>query len=149
MFEVYHSGFGSQQRRGPTVDINVRCAGGQKVEATVKDYTVITDQPVATGGEGSAPSTFDLFLASIATCAGVYVYQFCMQRDIPVENVGLVMRTERNQETGMLDRIGIEVRLPSDFPRKYEWAVLRAVDLCAVKKHLMDPPEIQTYTTYP
>lgn len=130
------------------MDISVRCAGGQKVEATVKDYTIITDQPVAKGGEGSAPSPFDLFLASIPTCAGIYVYQFCMQRDIPVENVGLVMRTERNQETRKLDKVGIEVRLPSDFPRKYEGAVLRAVDLCAVKKALMDPPEINTYTTY-
>jgi len=138
-----------QPKRGRvSVEINVRCAGGQKVEATVKDHTIVTDQPVKKGGEGSAPSPFDLFLASIATCAGIYVYQFCMQRDIPVEDVGLVMRTERNADTRMLDTIGIEVRLPSDFPRKYEAAVLRAVDLCAVKKHLMDPPEIHTYTTY-
>ena len=131
------------------MEIVVRFADGKKVGTHIKGFDIETDQSKKNGGGATAPEPFDLFLASIATCAGIYVYQFCMQRDIPVENVGLVMRTERNQETLMLDRIGIEVRLPSDFPRKYEGAVLRAVDLCAVKKHLIDPPEIRTYTTYP
>lgn len=131
------------------MDISVRYAGGRSVEAKVKDYTVVADQPATQGGEGSAPSPFDLFLASIATCAGFYVYDFCIHRDIPVDDLGLVMHTDRNQETRMLTSIEIEVMLPVDFPKKYETAVLRAVDLCAVKKHLVDPPVIRTYATYP
>ena len=130
------------------MDIAVRYAGGRRVEARVKDHVIVADQPVLQGGEGSAPSPFDLFLASIATCAGFYVYDFCIHRDIPVDDMGLIMRTDRDPTTKMLTSIDIEVQLPADFPKKYEPAVLRAVDLCAVKKHLVDPPEIRTYATY-
>lgn len=130
------------------MDIQVRHAGGKRVEASIKDFTVMTDQSVNGGGEGSAPAPFDLFLASLATCAGIYVYEFCMKRDIPMDNIGLTMHTERNHETGMLTTVDIEVHLPEEFPKKYESAVLRAVDLCAVKKHLAQPPPIHSSVSY-
>ena len=130
------------------MDISVRYGGGKKVEAAFKDFKVMTDQTVKGGGEGSAPAPFDLFLASLATCAGVYVYEFCLNRDIPADDVELIMHTQRDPETRMLTTVEIEVRLPDAFPRKYESAVLRAVDLCTVKKHLAHPPPIHTSVAY-
>ena len=53
------------------------------------------------------------------------------------------MRTERNPETKMIDRISIEIKLPPDFPVKYKNAVIKAVDGCAVKAHLQNPPAIE------
>ena len=47
--------------------------GGDRVDAHFGSYTVMTDQPNAKGEPGSAPTPFSLFLASIATCAGIYV----------------------------------------------------------------------------
>ena len=108
----------------------------------------MTDQSVRGGGEGSAPAPFDLFLVSIATCAGIYVYEFCMQRDIPVDDIDLAMHTKRSHETGMLTTVDIEVHLPETFPRKYEAAVVRAVDLCAVKKHLNESLPLHTTVSY-
>jgi putative redox protein len=131
-----------------TVDIQVRSAGGKRVEALIKDFTVMTDQSVKAGGEGSAPAPFDLFLASLATCAGIYVYEFCIPRNIPVDDITITMHTERSHETGMLTTVDIDVHLPADFPKKYEAAVVRAVDLCAVKKHLAKPPPIHTKVNY-
>jgi ribosomal protein S12 methylthiotransferase accessory factor len=77
------------------------------------------------------------------------VYEFCLQRQIAVEGISLMMSTEKNPETKMLTEIEIEVRLPKGFPQRYEQAVIRAVDLCAVKKHLLEPPVIHTHITYP
>ena len=47
--------------------------GGARVDAHFGPYTVATDQPTMGGGTGSAPTPFAVFLASIATCAGIYV----------------------------------------------------------------------------
>jgi len=33
--------------------------------------------------------------------------------------------------------------LPPDFPEKYKAAVIKAADTCSVKKHFLNPPEIQ------
>jgi len=111
--------------------------GGKRVDALFDGFTVQTDQPVSSGGEGDAPAPFDLFLVSIGTCAGIYVLSFCQQRSIPTEDIRLVQTNGRNPETGILE-IGIDIVVPSGFPEKYRSALIRSAELCAVKKHITD-----------
>lgn len=116
--------------------------GGKKVHARHGNLVIQTDQPVAAGGEGSAPSPFDLFLASMATCAGFYVLDFISQRGIPHENVGLEARFTRDSATRMISGVDIDIKLPPDFPEKYKNAVIKAAELCTVVKHLKSPPQV-------
>jgi putative redox protein len=122
------------------MDIGVQFPGGKRVDAENKGYTVKTDQPVQSGGEGSAPSPFDLFLCSIGTCAGIYVLNFCQERNIPTEGSSLVLKTERDPDSRMIKKITIDINLPKDFPSKYSNAVKSAAELCPVKKHIMNAP---------
>ena len=124
-------------------EIKVTFPGGMRVDAEYKGRIIQSDQPVYQGGEGTAPAPFDLFLASIATCAGFYVVAFCQKRGIPVEKASVLMKTERNPERKMIEKIVIEVQLPPEFPEKYKSAVLKAVDSCSVKAHMMNPPEFE------
>ena len=117
--------------------------GGKRVDATFKGFTVHTDQSPQGGGEGSAPEPFDLFLASIATCAGVYVKGYCDARGIPTGGLGLSMRVERDEARHRVVRLVLEIRLPEGFPEKHRDAVVRAADLCAVKKHILEPPAFE------
>jgi len=123
-------------------EIRVTFPGGLKVDAEYKGFVVKTDQPVRDGGEGTAPSPFDLFLVSLATCAGFYTLAFCRERGIPTEKAGVVMRMERNPETRMIVRIAIEIEVPPEFPDKYRRAIIKAVDSCSVKAHILKPPVI-------
>ncbi|MBN1884876.1 MAG: OsmC family protein [Candidatus Krumholzibacteriota bacterium] len=125
------------------MDMLVSFPGNKKVYADYKGYTIETDQAVHAGGDGTAPAPFDLFLASLATCSGVYVVYFCQNREIPYEDITVRMRIERDPESKMIGRIGIAVELPPEFPEKYVKPLLAAVNLCTVKKHLYDPPEIE------
>jgi ribosomal protein S12 methylthiotransferase accessory factor len=117
--------------------------GGVRVEARLGAFTITTDQPEKAGGEGTAPSPFDLFLASLGTCAGYYVASFCRQRELPTEGLRLVQTLERNPETRRLERVAIDIQLPPGFPEKYREALVRAADQCTVKKVLDDPPAIE------
>ena len=114
--------------------------GGKRVNAEYKGFTIKTDQPVYAGGDGSAPAPFDLFLASIGTCAGFYVMAFCQNRGISTERTSVVMRTERNPETKMIEKILIDIQLPKEFPEKYKRAVIRSVHSCAVEAHIQKAP---------
>jgi len=131
------------------MEIAVRLGEGQRVEADIKGRVILTDQPVAAGGDGSAPAPFDLFLASIATCAGFYVLNFCRTRDISTDGIEIAMRTTRDHGTHMISRIDLEIKLPPDFPAKYEKAVIRSAELCTVKRHLEQGPAFETYVTRP
>jgi ribosomal protein S12 methylthiotransferase accessory factor len=127
-------------RKANKVDISVDFPGGARVDARFGFFTVHTDQPKAEGGEDTAPTPFELFLASLATCAGYYVIGFCKARNISAEGIRLIQKDERNSATKMIEKILIEIQLPPGFPKEYEAAVIRAAGKCFVKKHLEHPP---------
>ena len=120
--------------------------GGKKVDAHFKGFTIKTDQSEKDGGESSAPTPTFLFFASLGTCAGIYALNFCEKRKIDTEKLKLVLDFERNQKTHMVEKIRMKLTLPPDFPEKYIPAIVKAMDLCYVKKHLHDPPEFEMTT---
>jgi len=120
--------------------------GGVRVNAHYGSFDITTDQPEKNGGDNSAPSPFDLFLVSLGTCAGFFALRFCQQRQLSTEGMRLSMASEFNAETKRLDRVEITLTLPEGFPEKYRSAILRATDQCAVKRALVDPPEIALVT---
>ncbi len=127
--------------------MEITLENGARVNAKFKSHVIRTDQPVKAGGEDSAPSPFDLFLASIGTCAGIYIKGFCDQRGLPTEDIKILQTMNSNPETRLIDHIQLEIKLPADFPEKYKDAVINAANLCAVKKHLANPPKIDLTAT--
>lgn len=127
--------------------IKVSFPGGKRVNAEYKGHTIVTDQPLYAGGEGKAPAPFDLFLASIATCAGFYVLSFCQSRDIPLRGASLDVRTFKSEETKRIEKVVIDILLPPEFPEKYSKAVIKSVDQCAVKEHILNPPSFEVNTS--
>lgn len=125
------------------MEMNIRFPGGLAVEAALDGLAVRTDQPEAAGGGGSAPSPFDLFLASIGTCAGYYALRFCQTRGLPTEGMTLKLTAQKDPAVKRVTRVAIEIDLPPDFPPRYRDAIVRATDQCSVKRHLLDPPEIE------
>ena len=121
--------------------------GGKKVYADYKGFTIKTDQPVKEGGDGSAPAPFDLFLAAIGTCAGLYILGFCQQRGINTEGLEVIQSVVKNPESNLIGQVQLEIRLPHDFPKKYKNAIAKAAKLCTVKKHLEKPPHFTVVTT--
>ncbi len=132
--------------RRDKMDIVVTFPGNKKVSADYNGFTIDSDQSKIEGGDGSAPSPFDLFLASIANCAASYVIYFCESRNIPTDNIRLIQKMDRDKESEMLKKIHIRVELPEDFPEKYKRALLNSVELCSVKKNIIKAPEFELST---
>jgi putative redox protein len=129
------------------MEMTVDFPGGSRVDAHFEDFTVKTDQPKAGGGDGSAPTPFDMFLASLGTCAGIYVLGFCRHRGVDPAGIRLVQKTEDDPTTGLVARITLDIQLPAGFPEKYRAAVIQAAELCKVKKHFEHPPAIEVTTS--
>lgn len=130
------------------MDMEITFAGRKKVNANFNGHVLKTDQPFTSGGENLAPSPYELFLASIGTCAGIYIKSFCDQRNLSTENIKLIQSIEYNAETRLPSKISIKIQLPADFPEKYREALVNVAELCAVKRTIANPPvfEIQTVT---
>ncbi|MCB1763147.1 MAG: OsmC family protein [Gammaproteobacteria bacterium] len=121
--------------------VDVAFPGGKRVDARVGDFLIKTDQSLKHGGEASAPQPFDLFLASIASCAGIFALAFCQKRELSTEGLNLKMVCERDDKGIMINRMTLQLTLPQEFPEKYREGIIRAMELCSVKKHMMQAPE--------
>ncbi|MCK9203070.1 MAG: OsmC family protein [Bacteroidales bacterium] len=118
------------------MSIEITFPGNKKVDALFDGYTVHTDQPVRDGGDGSSPAPFSLFLASLGTCAGIYVKDFCDHRGIDTKGISLTLDYHYDQVQKMIAKFIIRIHVPADFPEQYDSAVIRSAALCAVKRHL-------------
>jgi ribosomal protein S12 methylthiotransferase accessory factor len=112
------------------------------VDAHFGNFSVPTDQPPT----ASAPTPFAVFLSSIGTCAGIYVLGFCKQRNLPTNDLRIVQRIHTDPISGMVDKIDLEIQVPPTFPEKYRDSLIRSAELCAVKKHLENPPKFNIST---
>ena len=124
------------------MDIRITFPGGKRVDAQLGERTIRTDQSPEHGGDGSAPEPFELFLASLATCAGIYVLGFCQARQLPTTGLEIVQRHRFDEASHALTHVDLEIVLPAGFPEKYRPAVARAAAGCKVKKTLAAPPEL-------
>ena len=125
------------------MEMEITFPGGARVDANFGGFTVPTDQPPYS----SAPTPFATFLASIGTCAGIYVLGFCNQRGIPTDGIRIIQRMYSDPRTGLIGQIDLDIQLPPAFPEKYKSAVIRSAEQCAVKKHLEHPPAFNVFTT--
>ena len=128
-------------------EILVTLPGGRRVDAKTAQHVVHTDQPIDNGGQDSAPTPFDLFLASIGACAGIFVQGFCAKRRIPYDEIRLVERPQF-AEDGTLQAVDIDIQLPPSFPEKYQSAVVKVVEQCSVKRAILAQPSFRVRATH-
>lgn len=120
-------------------ELLITLPGNRRVDAHLGTHVIHTDQPRDNGGDDTAPSPFQLFLASIGACAGIFVQGFCAKRNIDPSGIRILERPSYD-EHGTLVSVALTVELPPDFPGKYTEALLRVVDQCSVKKAIAAQP---------
>lgn len=129
------------------MEMIIKFDGKAKINALYKGFEICTDQPIP-GGEGTAPTPFDLFLVSLGTCAGFYVKSFCDSRGISTDGIEIIQTiTNYDNSNRLIQGLRIDIKLPKSFPVNYKDAVINSASLCAVKRHLENPPKIETIVT--
>ena len=123
--------------------MDVRFVAGEAYEVTVRGHRLVVDQPADAGGQDSAPTPTELFVASLATCvafyAGRYLTRHGCSRDGLAVSVGYEMASDR---PARVSAIRLTVRVPADLPPG-RWAALRAVvSHCTVHNSLTVPPPV-------
>ncbi len=117
--------------------------GNKRINASYNGFVIKTDQPESAGGGGSAPSPFDLFLASLGTCAGIFAVGFLQSRNLPTEGFKINLSFDWDEKSHLVKKVGINITLPKDFPQQYKAALIKSAELCTVKRHLANPPDFE------
>ena len=123
------------------MDLKVKFPGGLAVNADYGPFNIETNQ------DGTAPPPFALLLASIGTCAGIYVVYFCQERGIDTSKIKMKLEFDRDEKKNLTTAVHMHIDLPADFPPKYKKAAIKAAKLCTVKRNIADPPEFNISAT--
>jgi putative redox protein len=71
---------------------------------------------------------------------------YCDARGLSTAELGLEMHVERDERQHRIGKLVIEIKLPESFPEKHRQGIVRAADLCSVKKHMLNPPAFEIRT---
>ena len=125
---------------GDSQAMDVRFVAGEAYEVMVRGHRVVVDQPADAGGQDSAPTPTELFVASLATCVAFYAGRFLTRhgysRDGLAVSAGYEMASDR---PARVSNVRLMVRVPAGLPPE-RWAALRAVaSHCTVHNSLASP----------
>ena len=123
--------------------IDVTFPGQKRVGARVGSFMIDTDQPSSQGGANTAPAPYDLFLASVATCAGIYALGFCQARQLDTQGLGISVDAVIDPHFKIATQFDIALTLPIGFPEKYRTAIVRAVEQCKVQQTISAQPRFE------
>ena len=126
------------------MEMEIVFLGAKKVEAQFKGKTITVAGLEGSKNNASDIEALDLFFASLGLCVGKYIIEFCSTRKISCENMRVSLRTEWDEKRKMHTNVKIGIYLPVGFPEKYRKTILRIVDSCSVKKHILNPPTFET-----
>ena len=122
------------------MEMKVTLEGNKKVSTHVGDHLILTDQPEKHGGNNSAPAPFDLFLASIGTCAGFYVQSYCESKKLDSSGIEITLEAKRD-EKGAINGFLTTIHVPDNIPEKLHGVLRKVASQCTVKKTIMNNPE--------
>ena len=123
--------------------MEITFGGNKKIIAAYHGFEIMTDQPKSEGGDGSAPAPFDLFLASLGTCAGIFAVGFLQSRKLSTEGFKIDLSFKWDDAAHLIKKVEMRMTLPKDFPLKYKAALIKSAELCTVKRHLAQPPAFE------
>jgi putative redox protein len=119
---------------------------GKQVSTQIRGHNILTDQPLEAGGQNQAPAPYDLFLASIGTCAGYYIQAYCQSKEIDPAGIRLTLALKRDPETRAVTGFLTTIFVPPTLPEKLHPVLERVAAQCAVKKTIMAHPDFEMRT---
>ncbi len=122
------------------MELKVTLEGGKKVATKVGNHVITTDQPTKYGGDDSAPAPFDLFIASIATCAGFFIKSYCDNKGIDATGIELSMTPTVDEKTKQVNGFVTKIHIPDSLPQELHAPLRRAAEQCTVKKAIKNQP---------
>ena len=123
--------------------MRIEYAGGMKLIASHRGHTVVTDQTPKDGGDDTALTPTELFIASLGTCPLVYVLAFAKRHNIPVEGLTADVDYQIVDHPRRVGRFNVTIHLPAPVSDQHRAALQRAAEQCLVHNSLLQPPEVR------
>ena len=127
---------------GQPESMSVDFVDGERYAIGVRGHAVLVDQPAEVGGDDSAPTPTELFVASLASCVAFYAGRFLDRHHL--DRTGLRVTAAFTMATERPARVGsVRLRLIAPgLPVERQAALRAVVSKCTVHNTLHQPPQV-------
>lgn len=125
-----------------TPTVSVSHLGGDTFEIDVRGHRIRVDQPEAMGGDDTAPTPTELFVASLASCSAFYARRYLARHDLPVEGLRVETTYVMGSAPSRVSSFDVRVHLPAGVPESRHKPLLAMISRCTVHSTLTHQPEV-------
>lgn len=117
--------------------------GDMLFESKLGTHSILIDVPSVMGGSDRGPTPPELFIASLGSCVGAFVVNYCGKSDIDTKDMTIDVTFDKVEDPTRLVNLKIEVNLPHGDCKKRQKAILRVAEHCPVHETIATLEGIQ------
>jgi len=123
--------------------LEVCAVRGETYEVDVRGHRVRTDQPTDAGGDDSAPTPTELFVAALATCVAFYAGRYLSRHGFDRDGLGVTAEFEMaTDRPARVAAVRLTVRAPASLPPERRAALRAVAGHCTVHNSLVNAPQV-------
>jgi len=122
--------------------IEVRHEGGDRFSIEVRGHQLVVDQPVVDGGEDTAPTPTELFVASLGSCVAFYARRYLIRHQLPTHGLAVTAHYTMGSRPARVDAIELDLTIPHGVSAERRKSLFAVVSHCTVHNTLTDPPVV-------
>ena len=127
--------------------ISVTPEPGHRFAITVRGHVLHVDQPVEEGGEDTAPTPVELFVASLASCTAHLARLYLTRHDLPTVGLSAEASWEMVEKPHRVGSIDVALTLPPGVPEEMRARLLKVASHCTVHNSIENTPDIRIALT--
>jgi len=106
--------------------------GDMLFESKIGNHSIIIDVPPDMGGTDRGPTPPQIFIASLGSCIGAFVANYCNNTGIDTTDMTVDATFDKVEDPTRLVNIKVQVNLPHGDYEKRKKALLRVAEHCPV-----------------
>ena len=122
--------------------ITVDYEGRDRLRIEARGHRLFADQPVADGGEDTAPTPTELFVAALGACIAFYAERFLRRHALSTDGLKVACDYAWAEDPHRVGEISVAVEAPGLTPARRE-AFSRVIEHCTVHNSLLHPPAVR------
>jgi putative redox protein len=125
-----------------TDSLTVRHLGDDRFAVDVRGHEILVDQPVDAGGEDTAPTPTELFVAGLASCVAFYARRYLKRHDIDPAGLAVAADYVIGGRPARVTELAVHITPPDALPDERREAFLAVASHCTVHNTLHDAPAV-------
>jgi len=126
----------------PTSEMTVTHLDGDRFRVDLRGHAFTVDQPVEDGGQDTAPTPTELFVAGLASCVAFYARRYLARHDLPAGGLKVATSYTMASRPARVATVRLELALPHGVPADRRDALLAVASHCTVHNTLTAAPDV-------